>query len=188
MATPDSWIHVLARSPKPSPYSSPPSNNGHSLALPHKYSLWCHDIHNNNWDLGSYNKLCDVVSVSDFWSVFNNFHKLNFKSMHFFFMKHDTDPIWEHPNNRHGGICSFKLDFKNALQLWEDLSVFMVCNSLTNLPNDINGVSFSPKSNWVIIKIWNKNGKNNVSNSLNPQLLRKYPNISTKYKANIPEY
>ena len=158
------------------------------VILPCKYVLWCHDIFNKDWNLNAYTKLCTISTVSCFWKLFNNLDKIGYKTNNFFFMKEDTDPIWEHPNNRDGGICSFRSDIDSALKVYEDLCINMVCEKLFNNMDDINGISISPKNNWAIIKIWNKNKNNDLAELLQKDLKVKYNNLSIKYKANEPEF
>lgn len=163
-------------------------NNGESIKLASSYNLWCHDIYNKDWSLNGYVKLCRISNVSEFWKVFNNLDKLGYKSNNLFFMKDDTDPTWEHVNNRDGGICSLKVDLVNSLNVYENLCSHMVCNVLTSMMDDINGISYSPKSTWAIIKIWNKNKNNDVTKLLNPQLANQYQDCCIRYKQNEPEY
>ncbi|ARF09452.1 translation initiation factor 4E [Indivirus ILV1] len=163
-------------------------STGGDIPLAHNFVLWCHDVQCTDWSLQSYQKLCLIKNVSEFWQVFNNFLKLGYKFYNFFLMKKDIDPTWEHEKNRNGGVCSFKIDINQSLDIFEELCRYMVCNSLTDSPSDINGISFSPKNNWAIIKIWNSNKLNDLSVTLNPELLIKYKDNSIKYKENNPEY
>lgn len=162
--------------------------NGNNIALTHNYVLWCHDIHNTDWSLQGYKNLCTISNVSEFWKLFNNLNKLGYKFNNFFFMKEGIDPTWEHEKNRHGGICSLKSDITESLTIYEELCSYMVCNVLTDSPSDINGISFSPKNNWAIIKIWNSNKVNDLSVTMNTELLSKYSENSIKYKENNPEF
>lgn len=161
---------------------------GKNIKLPYKYILWCHEVTNKNWNLESYNKICEIDNVSSFWRLFNNFEKLGLYNMHFFFMKDDTLPMWEHENNRNGGVCSFKISIDNAMDLWIDLNMRMICSCLSNNNDDINGISISPRNNWAIVKIWNKNFNNDLSKTLTQDILLKYGHLSIKYKKNIPEF
>jgi hypothetical protein len=166
-------------------------NNGDDLDLVYTYVLWCHDVHNKDWSLQSYKKLCNISTVAEFWRLFNNFHKLGYRNNNFFLMKEGTDPIWEHPNNRYGGLCSFRTDIDSSLKMYEDLCIRMMCGMLTSNDNeseDINGVSICPKNNWCIIKIWNKDKNNDLSKILDTHILNTYKNASIKYKENEPEY
>jgi len=55
----------------------------------------------------------------------------------------------------------------------------------------ITGISVSPKIggkfSWGIIKIWNSNGKNDISQILNKKILDSFQDISIKYKETKPE-
>src|SRR5579885_1015755 len=153
-------------------------NTGDKIMLPYKYVLWCHDIFNKDWSIKGYLKLCSISTISDFWKVFNNLDKIGYKNNNFFLMKEDTEPVWEHVNNRNGGICSFRTEIDQSLEIYEDLCINMVLGNLINDMNDINGISISPKNNWAIIKIWNKNKNNDISFLLNNEIKNKYNNYS----------
>lgn len=153
-----------------------------------EYVMWCHNIQNKDWSLNGYTKLCNIKTVSEFWKLSNNLDKLNFKMNNFFLMKVGINPIWEDPNNRDGGICSFRVELDNALAVYELLCVYLMCCKLVQSVDDINGISFTPKNNWAIIKIWNKDGTNDLAKSLHKDILFKYKKISIQYKKNEPEY
>lgn len=153
-----------------------------------KYVLWAHDIHNKNWDIDSYKKVAEIDNVSTFWRIFNNLDKLGIRFMHLFLMKDGITPIWEDPNNRDGGVCSLRLELEKAHDIFEDLNIRMICQILNDEPNDINGVSMSPKNSWVIIKIWNKDSRNDLSLTMSKDVLERYADLSIKYRANEPEY
>jgi len=162
--------------------------DGSDVMLSNKFVLWAHDLHTKNWNISSYKRLFEFNNVADYWKVFNNFNKFGFKYMHFFLMKEGVDPTWEHPRNRNGGVCSFKTELTNSLDIWENMNAHMVCDLLTDSPDDITGVSISPKNEWAIVKIWNGDCKNDLSQTLNEELLAKYSELSVKYRANAPEY
>lgn len=161
---------------------------GNNLQLPYKLVVWCHDIHSKDWSINGYAKLCTINTVSEFWRLFNNLDKLGYKMNNFFMMKDGTDPTWEHINNRDGGVCSFRTDIDHALQIYEDMCTRMICGQLTDNMDDINGISLSPKNNWAILKIWNKDKNNDLSKSLSEYILNTYKDLSIKYKSNEPEY
>lgn len=155
--------------------------------LSNEYKLWCHDIVNTDWTLKSYLTLCVINNVSEFWKLFNNMGKLNVKKNNLFLMKNDISPTWEDPNNRNGGICSFRIDINESVRLYEMLCVYLMCGQLIKNDDDINGVSLSPKNNWGIVKIWNKNKDNDISKLLHRDILTKYGSVMM-YKQNQPEY
>ena len=161
---------------------------GDTINLPSEYNLWCHDIYNKDWSLTGYTKLCKISTVADFWKVFNNLDKLGYKFNNLFFMKGDTYPTWEHVNNRDGWTCSFKVDLGKSLHSYEEFCSHMVCNVSSSMPDDINGISYSPKSTWAITKIWNTNRNNDLTKSLTPYVMQQYQYCCMRYKQNEPEY
>lgn len=192
-----SWAERIKNPPKKNEQKSPEKqkaknddnvDDGTKIYFNHSYILWAHDISEKDWSINGYKKLCKIENVSQFWRVFNNFSKLGVKFMHFFLMKDGVEPIWEDPENRNGGICSFRIEFTNAMEIWQYLNIRLVLETLTVVESDINGVSISPKNNWAIIKIWNKDCNNDLSKTLNNDILEKYKSYSIKYKSNSPEY
>ena len=153
-----------------------------------KWYIWIHEVDSKDWSTKSYRIIHTIENISDFWQFFNNVHKLNQWKFNFFIMKGSSHPTWEHSTNRNGGTCSIRIDISQSVDIIEQLAILLVNESLTEEINDINGVSFAAKGNWCVIKIWNRDNKNNISNQM-PSYLRKiYPAISIKYKENIPEY
>jgi hypothetical protein len=163
-------------------------SDGNDIILVTEYVLWVHSINENDWSINGYKQLCTIKTVSDFWKLFNNIHKLNFKNNNFYFMKPKIEPIWEDENNRHGGICSFRIELDHALKVYELLCIFLVCEKLVVNIDDINGISITPKNNWAIIKIWNKDKTNKTDKLLHKSILDKYKHVSIQYKQNQPEY
>jgi len=165
-----------------------PKKNGSLIKLNTKYSLWCHDIYNKDWTLKGYKKIYMFDNVSKFWGLFNNFHKLGMRFNHYFIMKNDIKPIWEDILNRNGGTCSFKLELNDALKLWDDFNIKMITGKLIDKMDDINGISFSPRKNFALVRIWNADGKHDISKYFNNILPQTYNNISIQFKPNTPEY
>lgn len=163
-------------------------DDGYNIKLKNTYTLWSHDIYEKNWDIAGYKKICDIDNVAYFWQFINNLDKLKFRNHHFFLMKKKINPTWEDENNRNGGICSFKVQIFNCLKLYEDLCVYMVNNILCDKEDDINGISISPKNTFAIIKVWNKDSNNDISQLVNKKITEKYENLPLRYTKNAPEY
>lgn len=172
--------------------------DGRHIKLRHRYTLWCHDIYNKNWSISSYRRLCSFDNVADYFKVFNNFHKLGLKYHHYFLMKEGIDPIWEHRENRDGGLCKFKAELDDSLEVWVDIAHRFICGTICDKDrmssliedidpiDDINGISISPKNSWAVVKIWNRDKNNDLSITLCQPLLDKYGEF--RYNANTPEY
>ena len=163
-------------------------DKGDKIKLPFKYVVWYHSIRDRDWTIHGYKKMMTLETVSDFWQFFNSFDKTSYKFYHFYIMKEGIDPTWEHKANAYGGICSFKVDILSAPQMWEYVNCHIMVKTLIENMEDINGSSCSPKKDWAIIKIWNRNSKNDLSKSLCKEVKTFLPNLSIQYKANAPEY
>jgi len=166
------------------PYNS---KDGSDIPLSDFYTLYSHAARSNNWNLSSYEKMCNLYTVADFWKFMNNFSRLDIKSMQYFLMKNDIAPTWEDPMNRNGGKCSFKLEHVRSVELWEDMCIRMVCDVLTPNKDDITGIAYCPKNNYVIIQVWNNNGDNNISTMLPAIISYKYKDTNPQYKRIKPE-
>ncbi len=150
------------------------------------WNLWTHDIYNRDWSLQSYQHVFAIENVGELWGFLNNIQQFNYLKTHFFLMRDNIKPIWEDSQNRNGGMCKLKVE-QNILDAWEEFVIYTLNEDIVENFNTINGISFNPKNNFTIIKIWN-NCKENIQNTLNPILKNKYQNTSIKYDLNIPEY
>jgi hypothetical protein len=139
------------------------------------WGLWYH--HNkNNWKKNSFKLLCTIESVEEFWLVFNNWNKLGgLLNNHFFLMKTGIVPIWEDKNNINGGCWSYKKLNSDIESIWTDISVHLVSEAISNVEDDINGISITIKNNgYSVLKIWNRECSNNSLSNLNNNLLEKW--------------
>lgn len=167
-------------------------NNKNDKHLSCNWILWAHSLISDDWTLKGYRKLYTIKTVGEFWSIYNNLDKLGLDCYHIYLMKDGIPPMWEDSHNRGGGICSIKIDFKEALPVYEQICSYTVTENLTDCFEDINGVSFSPKINsrlsFAIIKIWNSDSKKNVSKCINEELYDQLQKYNFQYKSNVPEY
>ena len=68
------------------------------------------------------------------------------------------------------------------------LQKYLVLEKLVQIEEDVVGLSVClKKSNFSVIKIWNKNSKNNSLNLINKDILKKY-GLDIIYIAHMPEY
>ena len=125
------------------------------------WSVYFHNPISNNWERDGYIKISDISTIIDFWKVFNELNNYIQSGM-FFFMREHIFPKWDDPLNKDGSFLSFKV-MKDNIKLFSE-------NILINLFGEellieehrdkwdyINGISFSPKKNFCIVKIWFKN-------------------------------
>jgi hypothetical protein len=76
-------------------------------------------------------------------------------------MREGYPPIWDHEKNVKGGGWTFKIDKKFANEFWQKLSCFCVGETVSKHPENIVGISVSPKIRFVTIRLWTKNIDNN---------------------------
>jgi len=162
--------------------------NTENLDLVNKWNLWYHHD-KDNWKITGYKKIYEILTIQDFWELYNNWEKLGgITNRHYFLMLDEISPIWEDQNNINGGCWSFKIHENNAEELWEDLSVNLVCKKLCpSIPEEIVGLSICLKKNSnTVIKIWNKNSKNNSLKLINETILKKW-GTDIIYIAHMPD-
>lgn len=161
-----------------------------NLDFTDNWNLWYHH-EKDNWKKEGYRKIYKITDSEDFWNLYNNFDKIGGITLkQYFLMKNNIAPIWEDPYNKNGGCWSFKIYEDLSIELWEELSIMLVTNEILinkNYDDEIVGLSLSlKKNNYCIIKIWNKNSKNNSIKNLNPIILEKW-GLELIYIANVPD-
>lgn len=127
-------------------------------------SPWTFWFHKNDmvWGRETYEKICTVKTVQEFVEVLNTIPTYN--AGIFFLMRDQVFPMWEDPENIKGGYWSFKVNKRNSDKIWENICSACIGNTIMRDPSNmkyINGLSFSPKINNVIIKILNNNSSIN---------------------------
>jgi L-rhamnose mutarotase len=149
------------------------------------WNLWYHH-EKDNWSISGYKKIYTIKNTDNFWTLFNNWNKLGgIYYKHFFIMKDGITPIWEDPKNKKGGCWSFKVNQHTAIELWENISMFLVTENISN--QDIVGLSIClKKNNNIVIKIWNTDSQKNSLSLLNEELLKKW-GTDIIYIAHMPD-
>jgi translation initiation factor 4E len=158
-----------------------------STKLKSDWSIWYHH-EKDNWKLSGYKKIYTMNTVEEFWKFYNNWDKVGgVTNKHFFLMKNTITPVWEDPMNINGGCWSFKIQEEQAEELWEDLSSYLVCNTLCpTISDEIVGISICLKKNSnTVVKIWNKKSKNNSLKLINEEILKKW-GMDIIYIAHMP--
>ena len=139
-----------------------------------KWVLWFHDLDDTDWTINGYQRLANIDTIECFWKIFNSLEESIIQNSMFFLMRHNIQPIWEDKQNINGGCWSFKISKKDVYKAWTELSLHLLGENVTKdlkHTSNINGISISPKKNFSILKIWNKNQEtHNV-------LSKKIPNI-----------
>ena len=137
-----------------------------------KWTLWYHCPDDKSWAIDSYKKIFDFDTVEDFWILNEKITPNHIQYGMFFITRDNILPLWEDEKNINGGCWSFKLPKKDTYKAWIELSVFLVGETLYSNDDkfEINAISISPKKNFSILKIWNKNNEINSIDNLNINL------------------
>ena len=151
------------------------------------WKLWYHH-QKDNWTVNGYRQIYEINNIKEYWKLYNNWDVLGgINNKHFFLMRNDITPIWEDPSNKGGGCWSFKIDFSKSQDLWNDLSLYLVTEKLSNVTNDIVGISVClKKNNFSVVKIWNRSSKNNNINLICKDILDKW-GLDIIYIAHMPD-
>jgi hypothetical protein len=152
--------------------------------LKHNWCVWYH-AEKDNWKISGYKMIYTIKTISDFWKFYNNWALVGgVCSKHWFLMKQGVTPTWEDITNVNGGCWSYKITEDQAEELFEDLSSYLVCESLAD---ETVGLSVCmKKNNNCVIKIWNTNSKNNSLKLISNDILKKW-GTDVIYIAHIPE-
>ena len=118
--------------------------------LHRNWTFWFHKIDNITWEMDSYRQVYTFNNILDFWKLFNNINSFHLGMS--FIMKKGILPIYEDKENIDGGVWSFRILRKDISQVWLDLNLALIGETLSDNMEIINGVSINPKN--CVVKIW----------------------------------
>ena len=163
--------------------------------LNNPWVIWYHNPSDNNWDIKSYVNVFEINNLDDYCRFQNSRkHLPSLDTSMFFMMRKKSDyeyiyPMWEDDNNKKGGCWSFKISSDSLDKIWDVLSSYLVGENIGNNYDNsmkINGISFSPKKGFSIVKIWNKNSENKELIKVINNELSDYLNLEdTMYKSHL---
>ena len=139
--------------------------------LQYSWMLWYHDPENRDYSLESYEKIADMSTPQQFWSVIDSISKEAWESGMFFFMRRGFKPLWDVPENEAGGAWSKKIEASEAYTVFIDLMVHCILNDLLSLRKEtLVGITISPKGPFSIIKVWNTTTTVSDNGYINPKI------------------
>ena len=121
------------------------------------WNLWAHLPHDTSWDLKSYKKIMQLTTVEDGIAINRTLPDTLIKNCMLFLMRDGIQPIWEDEKNRNGGCFSYKINNRNVVDVWKQLSYAIVGETVSmndDFRSNVTGITISPKKNFCIIKIW----------------------------------
>lgn len=142
------------------------------------YLLYHHTL--DDWTIGGYRKIFEISTMREFWEVHNNIDCIGgINNLHFFLFRKGISPIYEDKKNENGGSWSMLTSMSNAYEVWEDLAMRLVGETITSNPSSITGISINVKSDVSVLRIWNNN-RHNSSISQLPKIKHIQGNILYK--------
>lgn len=153
-----------------------PLEDAEKITFKNKWVVWIHPNSSDDWTLKGYTKIMEIENIADFWSFMNNFKILNYMDHQFFVMRDGITPLWEDIHNKNGGASSLRISAfsENLLDIWELMCLLTVNENICSDSDDINGISFNLKRDLTVIKLWNKNEFNDITNKISGILTTKY--------------
>jgi hypothetical protein len=154
------------------------------------WTLWAHLPHDTDWSVQSYKKIYTAGSVEETVALMETLPEVLVKNCMLFFMREGVTPVWEDPQNRHGGCFSYKIANKTVCEVWRKLCYAVSGETVCSQPSFVSGVTgitISPKKNFCIIKIWMKNTDNQNPGIVTQEIAGLSPQ-GCLFKKHTPEY
>lgn len=115
------------------------------------WTLWYHELNNDNWTIGGYQELVDIETVDEFWKLYNTIN--DFSTGMFFLMRKGCLPIWESYKTKIHFV-KYRTGKKFYMTQWMDLCKAAIGETITTKSKNTVGISISPKFKNMIIRIW----------------------------------
>lgn len=159
--------------------------------LDDSYTLWLHNIFDNDWSINGYKKIYTFNTLEDGISLIENINSELVEKTMLFLMKNNVKPIWEDEKNYKGGCFSYKINNTCVYNVWKNLVYRFIGNTINedkNIIENITGVSISPKKTYCIIKIWiSNNDKEIINNTIFNNFIVEQLELNEKNDKNIEE-
>lgn len=139
-------------------------------ALPCKWAMYYHSPEDKDWSSKSYTKVMTLSTLEDFCALQSALPDFCLHYGMFFLMRNGIMPTWEDPKNTNGGCWSYKVPLSKVSNIWRDMTIQLIIEKLSSVPNLINGISISPKRGFCVVKIWNRNSSQNSTSLLHPTI------------------
>jgi len=149
-----------------------PSTDQEVGNLNSSWNLYWHPRDSTEWSLSAYQKKYQIQTISKFWCLYNNLRTV--ANDMFFLMRDGHPPLWEDPTNINGGALSFRIHNKDVDNFWLIASMLLIGETVCDCPEEIVGLSVSPKLRNTTIRVWYRDTTKlpTITNSLHPELKR----------------
>ena len=110
--------------------------------------LWFHDLQSTDWTINGYEKIGEIKSIEDFWTLYNN---LDFTIGMYFLMRSKYIPIWDDPSNINGSSFTNRYVINDSQYHFTMISALLIGENMNPV---VTGISVSPKTKNAIVRIW----------------------------------
>ena len=151
-------IQKVHNKQKPQTVHLPKYNNSDQHFTNTIWNIWAHDKADTDFTNDSYKKCYTIKTFEDFWVFFNNVN--DFSRHQFYIMRKNIAPIYEVPENIHGGACSFLITNIHKVQETLIKTCIRVISENLVPPKhyaQITGIYLNPTKNGANLKIWFSN-------------------------------
>ncbi|GMR31822.1 hypothetical protein PMAYCL1PPCAC_02017, partial [Pristionchus mayeri] len=155
--------------------------NGHTKAIPsaiiskrhalrQSWTYWyLNDNRSMNWE-DRLKKICTFKTVEDFWALYNNIKtpsQLNVTCDYNVF-KEGIDPMWEVPENAHGGRWLINIDKGRTAEvmdiIWLEILIAIVGEQFGEDMDQICGLVANVRAKGSKISVWTRDHSNEAAN------------------------
>lgn len=164
--------------PKKDIIKTPPNE----LLLETEWKLWSRKLHDHSWSISSFDFICQLKTVEDLCSIINVFNDFDLNKRQYFVMRSGIMPIWEDDSNKNGTLCKLKVETSKSFDVWSEILMHMMGETMNGLSKSINGASFCLRNNWVTINIWFADKNQSLADRFYDKIYVKYCNYAMRFE------
>lgn len=124
-----------------------------------QWKVYSHETTESSWAFSSYKHIHTIQHADDMVRFVSSIPTEAFHHTMLFCMKENIKPMWESPENIHGGCYCLRVLNEHVPDVFRLVVSALVTDELVvmNAIDHINGISISPKrGQFCILKIWCK--------------------------------
>ena len=87
-------------------------------------------------------------------------------------MRENIFPVWEDKHNGGSSLVRIQVGDNKLLEIWEDICTYTLNEQIVGIDNDVTGLSFNTKDDFVSIKIWSQ--QCDTSSIIHPSISKKH--------------
>jgi hypothetical protein len=161
-----------------------------------RWTVYYHRHDDKKWDYESYTVVATFKTVEQCWAIMNSLGDEVIAQCMIFIMRgvyRNNDksdgggipPLYEHYRNCRGGSYSMRINSKYAADDFKRCVAAIVGETFAPARDRILGISISPKTSYVIIKVWNEKTSERNESALSYHIPPEHLTDGLQYKAHM---